>query len=163
MDGYFGVPPEHQPLCGGWLDTGDLGFLVEGELFITGRAKDVIVHGGVNVHPHEIESAVERLPGLRLGRVAAFSVSRPELSKEDVVCVAETRAATMTERSALEAIILRRVTEEVNLGLDRVVLVRPGAIPKTTSGKTQRARCREMLLSGELLDSARTEAEEPST
>jgi acyl-CoA synthetase (AMP-forming)/AMP-acid ligase II len=132
-----------------WLRTGDLGFMDEtGELFITGRIKDVIIVRGINYYPQDIENTVyDSHPALRRHCGAAFSVFTHS-NKEKVVLVQEVER---TRRHRLEieeivACIREAVANEYEIALDSIVLIRPGAIPKTTSGKVQRSAARRMWL-----------------
>ena len=118
-----------------WLRSGDLGFLHEGELFITGRIKDVIIVRGNNYYPQDIEQLVEADPAVRKGSVAAFAVD--DGSREQVVVVAELRdpGTPADPRSTAS-----RVVSELGVGIDRIVYIRPRTIPKTSSGKIARHR-----------------------
>ena len=98
--GYFRDDPGHLR-HGTWADTGDLGYVAEGELYLTGRAKDVIIRAGQNLHPEELEQAVGALPGIRTGCVAAFSSPEPALGTERLVVVAETRVDDAASRDTL--------------------------------------------------------------
>lgn len=132
----------------GWLRTGDLAYTVEGELVICGRIKDVIIVGGRNVYPMDIERAVGDIEGVRAGNVIAFGVEGYK-GKESVVIVAEARA----DGPALDEVrrhVHDRCVQVVGLPPRDVMLVQPGTLPKTSSGKLQRARCREQYL-GETL------------
>ncbi|MGW9434788.1 fatty acyl-AMP ligase [Streptomyces sp. NPDC055607] len=135
-----------------WLRTGDLGFLRDGELYLTGRLKDLIVVDGRNHHPADLElTAEEAGPGLRRGHVAAFPAGLQDDSGEHAVLVAEVeRGGRGTDLAALSAAVRTEVLHRHSLDLREVVLVRPGTIPKTTSGKIRRATCRELYLSGAL-------------
>jgi fatty-acyl-CoA synthase len=130
----------------GWLRTGDLAYLLDGELVLCGRIKDVIIVGGRNVFPEDVERAVAEIEGVRPGNVIAFGVDRGR-GKEGLVVVAETRSddATLTRKWVAE-----RVREAVGLPARDIVLVAPGTLPKTSSGKLQRSLCRERYLSEEL-------------
>jgi fatty-acyl-CoA synthase len=130
----------------GWLCTGDLGYMLEGELVLCGRIKDVIIVGGRNVFPEDIERAVGGLEGVRAGNVIAFGVEGYK-GKETVVVVAEVR--TETPREVREA-IHHRTIEVCGLPPRDVMLVKAGTLPKTSSGKLQRAKCRELYLNEEL-------------
>jgi acyl-CoA synthetase (AMP-forming)/AMP-acid ligase II len=132
-----------------WLRTGDLGFMDEaGELFITGRIKDLIIVRGINYYPQDIENTVyDSHPALRRNCGAAFSVLTEE-NQEKVVLVQEVER---THRRDLEieeivACIREAVANEHEIALDSIVLIRPGSIPKTTSGKIQRSAARRMWL-----------------
>jgi acyl-CoA synthetase (AMP-forming)/AMP-acid ligase II len=145
-----------------WLRTGDLGFMDEsGELFITGRAKDMIIVRGINYYPQDIESTVYNShPALRRHFGAVFSV--PDESGEKLVLVQEVER---TQRRGLDteeikACIREAVANEHEIALDSIVLIPPGEIPKTTSGKIQRSLTRQMWLqnSFEPIGTARSQA-----
>ncbi|MCH9681706.1 MAG: AMP-binding protein [Deltaproteobacteria bacterium] len=133
---------------GGWVDSGDLGYTADGELFIAGRAKDLIIKGGRNYYPHEIEAAAGTVDGIRQGCVAAFAVPDPAQGTEQIVTVAETREQDAMAREALEGKIIEAVTALVGVPPDRVLLVPPGAVPKTSSGKIRRNDSRRLFLDG---------------
>lgn len=134
----------------GWLCTGDLAYLLDGELVICGRIKDVIIVGGRNVFPEDIERAVGGLPGVRAGNVIAFGMEGYK-GKESVVVVAEVRIGELDPPlDEVRESIHHRTLEVSGLPPRDVMLVRPGTLPKTSSGKLQRARCREEYLAEEL-------------
>jgi fatty-acyl-CoA synthase len=134
-----------ETLRDGWLHTGDLGFIGEHGLVVCGRTKDMIILGGRNLFPEDYELHAERVPGVRRGNVIAFALH----DIERMVVVAETTAAPdeadTVAREALE--VLRR---SLPRGPEEVVLVAPGTLPKTSSGKRQRGACRERYAAGEL-------------
>ncbi|MGH9438695.1 MAG: AMP-binding protein, partial [Terriglobia bacterium] len=136
-----------------WLRTGDLGFLdTAGELFITGRIKDLIIIRGVNHYPQDIEHTVESChPALRRHGGAAFGVS-DENGAERLVIVQEVERAFRHRLDPREvaATIREAVTREHDLTSYRIVLIRPGTLPQTTSGKIQRGRARQLWLAGAL-------------
>jgi fatty-acyl-CoA synthase len=123
----------------GWLHSGDLGFILNGELYISGRMKDLIILNGRNYYPQSIEWEVEQVSGVRRGNVVAFAVTGAQ--SEELVVVAESRAP---ERETLSKAIKQRVHDAFGLRARDVVLVEPGALPKTSSGKLQRRRTRNM-------------------
>ena len=145
--GYYKRPEATQAMFhDGWLCTGDLAYLLDGELIICGRIKDVIIVGGRNVFPEDIERAVGSLDGVRAGNVIAFGVDGYK-GKETVVVVAEVKTDRPDEvRDAIHHAAL----EVSGLPPRDVMLVRPGTLPKTSSGKLQRAKCRESYLANEL-------------
>jgi fatty-acyl-CoA synthase len=145
--GYYKRPEATSALfADGWLCTGDLAYLLDGQLVLCGRIKDVIIVGGRNVFPEDIERAVGGLEGVRAGNVIAFGMEGYK-GKESVVVVAEVRADDPKEvRDAIH----HRTLEVCGIPPRDVMLVRPGTLPKTSSGKLQRAKCREEYLTEEL-------------
>jgi 1-acyl-sn-glycerol-3-phosphate acyltransferase len=134
----------------GWVDSGDLGYIADGELFVTGRTKDVIIRGGRNLHPQELEEAVSKVPGVRLGFVAVFGTRDVQWGAERIVVVAETRASGHEERKKMAGTIWDLATDLLEAPPDDVVLVPPGHIPKTPSGKVRRSACRRLYEQGKL-------------
>jgi len=151
MAGYFRRPEATAAIRhGDWLDSGDLAYRVSGELFITGRSKDIILKAGRNLYPHEIEAAAEDVDGVRRGCVAAFGVSDPAQGTEKLVVVAETRLTDPAARERVRLAIVEVVLDLLGLPPDEVVLLAPGRIPKTSSGKLRRGACRQMYEQGRL-------------
>jgi fatty-acyl-CoA synthase len=130
----------------GWLRSGDLAYLVGGELVVCGRIKDLIIVGGRNVYPEDVERAVADVEGVRAGNVIAFSVEGRR-GKEALVVVAESREDDV---STLREAVAGRVTDVVGLPPEEVILVEPGTLPKTSSGKLQRSLCRSRYLESSL-------------
>jgi fatty-acyl-CoA synthase len=152
MDGYLGDPEATaRALRDGWLDTGDLGFLREGELYLTGRAKDVVILRGRNYAPDEIERSVEAVPGVRSGCAVAASWL-PEDAPGEVLAlfVEASRQATPLEREALPEACREAVLGATGLAVDRVVILAPGTLPRTSSGKLRRAETLRLYLAEEL-------------
>jgi fatty-acyl-CoA synthase len=131
----------------GWLHTGDLGYLAGGELFVCGRAKDVIIVNGRKYHPQDLEWAVDDIEGVRHGRVVAFGVAEPGRA-DRVVLLVEARGAVGVE--SIGEAIRRRISDLFGLYVDDVALVPAGSIGRTTSGKVQRAATKAKYLRGEL-------------
>jgi fatty-acyl-CoA synthase len=138
----------------GWLRTGDLGFVDrEGYLFVTGRLKDVIIVGGENVIPADVEEIVDHVPGVRYSAAVGVESERTGTQRLHVVAEVREQAATADELSRLAREIVRRVREHRGHRPARVLLVRPSTIPKTSSGKIQRSRLGEMIVRDELRES----------
>ena len=153
---YYGRPDETDRLLrsarpdapGPWLRTGDLGFLDDGELFIVSREKDLIVVRGRNVHPQDVEAAVEQHAQVRPGCSAAFAV---EVDGEERVAVAvEVRDAEGLDPEAMAAELFRRVVDAVDVSVETVVFLPKRALPKTSSGKLQRREVAWRHRDGEL-------------
>jgi acyl-CoA synthetase (AMP-forming)/AMP-acid ligase II len=164
MRGYYNNPEATARVLSpdGWLRTGDLGFLDgEGYLYITGRLKDVILLGGENVAPSDVEEIVDHAPGVRYS--AALGVDSERTGTQRLYVIAEVRdeSAGPDVQRRLVSEIVRRVHEGRGHRPARVLLVRSGTIPKTSSGKIQRSRLGEMLetgaLRGQLLPTASAE------
>ena len=141
----------HDPNEGPYLRTGDLGFLQNGELFVTGRLKDMIVIRGRNYYPQDIERLVqESHPALEEGRGAAFSVDRS--GEERLVVAQEIKYTHRRNLNVAEVTgnIREAVAQEFGLDLLAVVLLKSGGVQRTSSGKIQRRTCRENFLAGRL-------------
>jgi fatty-acyl-CoA synthase len=132
----------------GWLDTGDMGYLSDGYVYIVGRAKDMIIINGKNHWPQDIEWAVEQLPGFKAGDIAAFSITTPGGEETPAVLV-QCRTSDARERERLREEIRERV--RAITGMNCVIeLVPPRTLPRTSSGKLSRAKARNLYLSGEI-------------
>jgi 1-acyl-sn-glycerol-3-phosphate acyltransferase len=150
-DGYFHDPVRTRQLFhDGWLDSGDLAYLAEGEVFLTGRVKDVVIRGGRNIYPEEVEEVVGDLPGIRKGCVAVFGVPEAETGTERLVVLAETREESPSERERLRRRIEDLALELLEMPPDEVALVSPHTVLKTSSGKLRRAATREAFRRGRL-------------
>ena len=151
FSGYYNDPEATaEALVDGWLRTGDLGFMVSGELYLTGRSKDLLIVRGENIMPHELEWMAESASGgSALERAAAFSISRGGQG-EEVVLVLETGEKDPDKLEPLLRDLRVEVGREFGLALADIVPVRRGQIPKTTSGKVQRGIVRELYVAGEL-------------
>ena len=135
-----------EAIRGGWLRTGDLGYLSDGELFVCGRAKDTIIVNGRKYYPQDLEWAIDGVGGVRRGRIVAFAVSDPGRADRVIVVVEPNGTATAV---ALTEAIRRRVGEEFGLFVDDVAVVPSGTVGRTTSGKVQRAATRARYERGE--------------
>jgi len=133
----------------GWMDSGDLGYWAEGELFVTGRAKDLIIRAGHNIVPQEIEAATAEVKGVRFGCVAAFGSLDLRLGTERVIVVAETRETHLLERKRITAEIVRRLIR-TGVHPDQVLLVPPRSIPRTSSGKIRRNETKRLFETSQL-------------
>jgi fatty-acyl-CoA synthase len=151
MVGYF-RDPESTEAClsaDGWLDTGDMGYLSGGYIFIVGRAKDMIIINGRNYWPQDIEWAVEQLPGFKAGDIAAFAITGPSGEETPAVLV-HCRVSDPAERGRLRDDIRERV--HAITGISPIVeLVPPRTLPRTSSGKLSRTKARNLYLSGEIV------------
>jgi fatty-acyl-CoA synthase len=131
-----------------WLDTGDMGYMSNGYLYVVGRAKDMIIINGKNHWPQDIEWAVEQLPGFKAGDIAAFAITTPGGEETPAVLV-QCRTSDMEERGRLRDVIRERV--RAITGINCVIeLVPPRSLPRTSSGKLSRAKARNLYLSGEI-------------
>jgi acyl-CoA synthetase (AMP-forming)/AMP-acid ligase II len=155
--GYWNRPEETAAAFGGRLEgrrepflrTGDLGFLLESELFVTGRLKDLIIVDGANHYPQDIERTVgDAHSALVASECAAFSVD--VAGREELVVVASPRHRAAVPAGDLEQAIRTAVSAHHDLRLHEIVLVKTGRLPKTTSGKVQRRTCRRDYLAGTL-------------
>jgi fatty-acyl-CoA synthase len=145
--GYYRRPDANAELFDdGWLHTGDLAYLVEGQMVMCGRIKDMIIVGGRNIYPQDIERAVGEIEGIRAGNVIAFGLPGRQ-GKESVVVVAE---AKTDDRSVVVGAVSHAVVTSVGIPCKDIVLVQPGSLPKTSSGKLQRAMCKHQYLEGAL-------------
>ncbi|HEY2513623.1 MAG TPA: fatty acyl-AMP ligase [Polyangiaceae bacterium] len=140
--------------AGSYLRTGDLGFLDQGHIFICGRSKEVVIVNGRNYYPQDMEWEAAKVPGVRKGNVIAFGARDPsgiERDRERVVVAFEAQDADdVAKASELCSGVRKAVQEGMALTLDDVVAVVPGALPKTSSGKLQRAKTRELYETGQL-------------
>jgi fatty-acyl-CoA synthase len=145
--GYYKRPEANAELFhDGWLRTGDLAYLLDGEMVMCGRIKDMIIVGGRNVFPEDVERALIDVDGVRAGNVIAFGVEGNQ-GKEGLIVVAESKA---DDQAALRRSVAQRVRDAVGLPAKEIVLVEPGSLPKTSSGKLQRSLCKLRYLGQEL-------------
>ncbi len=149
--GYFHNHEDSKKLFrGDWLDSGDYAYLAEGDVYITGRKKDIIIRAGRNIYPQELEEAVSGLSGIRKGNVVVFGSMEPASSTEQLVVVAETREEDASLRDALKGKINRLAIDLTGMQADRIILAKPGTVLKTSSGKIRRAANRQLYESGQI-------------
>ena len=134
----------------GWMDSGDLAYWAGGELYITGRRKDSIIKAGRNINPQDVEEATAEVEGVRRGCVAAFGTADTVTGTERLVVAAETRATAPDELRRIEIEILKHVDAILGIPPDKVTLVAPHSIPKTSSGKIRRNETRNLYEAGKL-------------
>ena len=152
MAGYFNAPEATAQSIGpdGFLDTGDMGYMLDGEIVITGRVKDLILHNGRNIWPQDLEWAAERNPPLKSGETAAFAVE-DEDGDDAVVVLVECKLADGDQQEALRRAVHMSVHQVA--GVDcKIVLIPPRSLPFTSSGKLSRAGAREAFLAGEIAE-----------
>ena len=135
-----------QVLMNGWYRTGDYGYLSDGELFVSGRKKDMIIVGGRNVYPQDLEALTYEVPGVRAGRAVAFGMFDDNQGTEDVVIIAEIDVDDVAEQQKLADAIRLHVTKNSAIALRHVRVVGPKWIVKTSSGKTARAANKEKFI-----------------
>jgi 1-acyl-sn-glycerol-3-phosphate acyltransferase len=149
--GYFRNPEATQRLFrDGWLDSGDYAYMVEGEIYLTGRVKDLIIRGGRNLYPYELEEAVGGISGIRKGCVAVFASTDSANATERLVVMAETREQGEAAREALRRKINEAAIDAIGMPADEIVLAPPHSVLKTSSGKIRRAASREAFERGEV-------------
>jgi fatty-acyl-CoA synthase len=134
----------------GWVNSGDRAYCAEGEIYVTGRVKDIIIKGGRNLYPHEVEELAARAEGIRKGCIVAFGLKDEATGTEKLVVVAESRESEAAKRAAITAAVTEQVSRGLGLPPDRVEIVPPGSIPKTSSGKLRREETRQLYLAGTL-------------
>lgn len=150
MAGYYNDPETTRAVLSEdrWLDTGDMGFMKDGNLYIVGRAKDLIIVNGRNHWPQDIEWAAEQLPGLKNGDVAAISVPG-ENAEEIPMILAQCRVSDISDRNRLIDDLKRHIQSETGINC-LIELVPPRSLPRTSSGKLSRSKARNHYLSGML-------------
>lgn len=149
--GYFRNEAKTRELLrDGWVDSADRAYVAGGDIFITGRIKDIIIRAGRNLYPQEIEDAVAQIPGIRKGGVAVFGVTDRISGTERIVIVAETREIDPSARAGLLARVHEVAADIAGTPADEIVLAPPRTVPKTSSGKIRRSAAKELYESGRI-------------
>ncbi len=149
--GYYRNPEATRRLIrGGWVDSGDTAYAAGGEIHIVGRAKDLVIRAGRNIHPQELEAAVGEIRGIRRGCVAVFGVADRATGTERLVVLAETREEDPGARGRLVEAVNAAAADLLGTPADEVVLAPPRTVLKTPSGKIRRGACRELYEGGKL-------------
>lgn len=152
MQGYFNNVAATQKIYhNGWWETGDLGYIAEGDLYITGRKKDLIIKAGRNLYPQEVEEIVGLVPGIRKGCVAAFGVHDNVTATEKLIVVAETYEQNKQAQQKIRQAVIENMGISLGIPPDGVILVPPKTIPKTSSGKLQRSACKQAYVEKKLV------------
>lgn len=147
LTGYFNRPDEtEKSIVDGWFKTGDLGYSVDGELFVSGRKKDLIIVGGKNIYPQDLENLAMEVRGVHRGRVVAFGIYNEEIGTEDVVIVAEIDESDYEIKELIAEKIREKVTQGSAIALRHVLIVHPRWLIKTSSGKIARSANREKFI-----------------
>ncbi len=151
MQGYYQQPEITKAIThDGWLDSGDMGYFANGELYITGRKKDTIIKAGRNLYPEEIEEVTSQVTGVRKGCVVAFGVEDKRQGTEKLIVVVETGEQNDNLRKKMSHEINEKLAVVLGFVPDEVLLVAPKTVPKTSSGKLQRSACKQAYLDKKL-------------
>ena len=158
--GYYQNAPETEKLFArgpaknngefAWVNSGDRAYRADGEFYVTGRVKDIIIKGGRNLYPHEVEELAGHAEGIRKGCIVAFGLKDEVSGTEKLVVVAESREESKAKRAAIAGAITEEVSRGLGLPPDRAELIPPGSIPKTSSGKLRRDETKQLYLAGTL-------------
>jgi acyl carrier protein len=149
--GYFRNGEETRKLFrGDWLETGDLAYIAAGEVYITSRIKDLIIRGGRNIHPHELEEVIGNIPDIRKGCTAVFASVKDGTPTERLVVLTESRQTTAEALRGLRRQIVDATIDLLGMAPDDVVIGPPGTVLKTSSGKIRRSACRQLYESGHI-------------
>jgi 1-acyl-sn-glycerol-3-phosphate acyltransferase len=151
--GYLNSPEKNRELFdGSWLSSGDLAYIADGRVFVTGRTKDIVIRAGQHIYPQEVEEVVGAIPGIRKGCVAAFGSADPQAGTERLIVLAETREKEPDRLDQLRRTVADAVGDLLDAPPEEVVLVPPHSVPKTSSGKIRRASARRLFEEDRLKD-----------
>jgi fatty-acyl-CoA synthase len=142
--------PPANPAEFAWVDSGDRAYRADNEIYVTGRLKDIIIKGGRNLYPHEIEELTARVDGIRKGCIVAFGLKDEGSGTEKLIVVAEVRERDPRKLAAISSAVTDQVMRGLGLPPDRVELIPPGSIPKTSSGKLRREETKKLFRKGSL-------------
>lgn len=143
--GYYRSQDKTRTLFDGdWLDSGDLAYMAEGDVYVTSRVKDIIIRGGRNVYPHELEEAVGNIQGIRKGSIAVFGSQDKKTGTERLVVLAESRKKDFESIENLRTEINNMAVDLLGMPPDEIVIAPPGTVLKTSSGKIRRAASRDL-------------------
>ena len=135
----------------GWFSTGDMGFILEGHLYISGRKKEIIIKRGKNIYPYDVERIASTIKGVRLGCCAAFASENINQGTEDLILVCETTVKDINQQKVIIKNIRNEILAKLGIAPDDIKLVPKGTVPKTTSGKTQRVLCKKIYLQNDFI------------
>ena len=151
MQGYYNNPQATAKIHhAGWWDSGDFAYMADGEVFITGREKDLIIKAGRNLYPSVIEELISEVPGIRRGCVIAFGAQDKESGTEKIIIVAETSEQNVQKQTRIKEVVSDTLLTALDLAPDHIIFVPPRTVPKTSSGKLQRSACKQLYLAGKL-------------
>lgn len=143
--GYYKNPEENRKLFDNvWLDSGDMAYIRGGDVYITGRKKDIIIRGGRNVYPHEIEDAVSDIPGIRKSSTAVFGTKEETTGTERLIILTESRRQKPEQQKTLKQKINAVLVDLIGVAADTIIIAPPGTVLKTSSGKIRRSACRNL-------------------
>ncbi|WP_084813479.1 AMP-binding protein [Desulfogranum japonicum] len=149
--GYYRNPDKTKELFHGtWLDSGDLAYMADQELYLTSRVKDIIIRAGRNISPYELEEAIGAIKGIRKGCVAVFGVIHQATATERLIVLAESREKDPVALKTLRQKIIHRSVDILGMPPDEVILARPGSVLKTSSGKIRRTASKELYEKGQI-------------
>lgn len=151
MQGYYkNIEATEKVFKGEWVDSGDYAYSVDGEIYITGRKKDLIIKAGRNFYPEEVEELTSQVTGVRKGCVIVFGVKDKKLGTEKLIVVAETKDSNAYKKDKIIIEVNDKISSVLGITPDEVIIVKARTIPKTSSGKLQRSKCKQDYIDGKL-------------